>query len=177
MAPKAKKKGKKKSAAELEAERLALEEQMRLEEEERQRIAEEERKRLEAEEAERRRLEKEHLDAESELLASERQGLEPLFLQHAKDLAAAEAERVKVSIIVLSVGPRMWYLLFYTSNAILCSVQHILSWEYRDSGSGLGQVHRVHTSAERRRFPFSSYIHAQDECNPRYNYTGLPQRL
>ena len=32
-APKAKKKGKKKSAAELEAERLALEEQMRLEEE------------------------------------------------------------------------------------------------------------------------------------------------
>uniref|UniRef100_A0A061S3N2 Cancer susceptibility candidate protein 1 n=1 Tax=Tetraselmis sp. GSL018 TaxID=582737 RepID=A0A061S3N2_9CHLO len=96
MGPKRKKKGKKKSAAELEAERLALEEQLRLEEEERKRVEEEERLKQEAEEAERQRLQKLHLDAEAEILKRERDELAPLFSQHKKELANAEAERLKV---------------------------------------------------------------------------------
>eukprot|EP00873_Tetraselmis_striata_P000108 jgi/Tetstr1/420372/TSEL_011490.t1 len=93
MAPK--KKGKKKSPAELEAERLALEEQMRLEEEERKRIEEEERLRLEAEEAERQRLKKEHLDAEGEVLSKELAELAPMYADHKQKLADAEQRRLE----------------------------------------------------------------------------------
>ena len=96
-----------------------------------------------------------------------RQELESLFLQHSTELATAEATRVKVclSSFALHTPP-------FDSHPHPCSdYQACLRYSVM-SGTGLGQVHRMHTPAERRRLPLSAHIHAGDGCSARQHHTG-----